>query len=290
VSNYTTLKNLVLGKKCVAFSGAGLSMPPAENWYNTVKHIAETCGVPYDSGNLYKIIDDCLDANPQRYMTALCKAWPQNVVISRTAMHQLLRLNFKAILTTNFDPWLRQAARSSEYNECYAYPLFPIQKPLDNKIVYVHGCFESDNIAAAVPPLVFGERSFVEAYETSLLPGFLSNVFVSQNVLFIAFDPTEAHIAKILYNSIAMRRNLYASPSFRAEQTSRYLLTETRSFISDEDRIAHETWIEKIRALDIIPVSYDPEGPDHKGLERLFETWINEGAMENRPPPFAEGF
>jgi hypothetical protein len=110
------VKRLVLDGQCVAFVGAGLSMPPALLWVPTVEQIANHCGVPFDTtgtgeevaARCLDVIDTCLEKDEAIYIQALRKQWPQHTSTTRTAMPYVLRLPFQAILTTNFDPWIRQ--------------------------------------------------------------------------------------------------------------------------------------------------------------------------------------
>jgi hypothetical protein len=139
-------KRFVLDGRCVAFVGAGISIPPSKNWLNTVKDIAERCEVPFeDRRPLPEIIDECIDKS-EFTCTEVCRDFfPRHTTISRTAINYLFRLPFKAILTTNFDPWLRQQSRQKDYKQCHAYPDLPLHLGLEQRIYYLHGYFDSND-------------------------------------------------------------------------------------------------------------------------------------------------
>jgi hypothetical protein len=301
VADLEQLKRLVLGGKCVAFLGAGLSEPPGLRWLPTVKVIADACGVPFEfEGKSAKeirelhercpdITDECHAKDPTTYARTLRELWPHHVGATRPAVGYVLRLPFKAILTTNFDPWIYLQARQEEYPQNQKYPALALHLGLEGGIFYVHGCFDADDIYAEADQLVFGRKSFTEAYgEASLLPGFLLNVFTFRNVLFIGFTPTEPHIANILDQSVRLRRNL--RHLYKDGLPRRFTLLAEPNNPTEEARAEHDENMERLRALEIEAIPYPPRGKDYRGLEELLASWVAEGNLGKRPPAFLEGF
>jgi len=286
------LKNLVLRGECVAFVGAGLSIPPGRDWEGLVKDVANHCSVSFDNGgSLPEIIDKCIKVDERGCNEVLRDSLPRHIATTRTGIGYLHRLPLKAILTTNFDPWIRQQSRQERYQRYHIYPDLPLHCGLDSGIYYLHGYFDSGDMTANIHRLVFGERSFREAYEESLLPGFLLNVFVYENILFIAFDPTEEHVSRLLLQSMSIRRAIDSLPRLPTDMPKkRFALWPAPVGKTPEERETEYAGISRIRSLEVTPVFYDRGGSDYRGLEELLYSWIQEGELKDRPAPFSTGF
>jgi hypothetical protein len=192
-------KEIVLEGQCVAFIGAGLSIPPGSRWMETVREIASCCGVNFDDNNLPKVIDKCFEAKPTEYKKALKDIFEQNKATARTALIFLPRLPFKTFITTNFDPWLQNYFRESDIEKQCKYPYIKMSEGLSKAIYYIHGYYDSESNNYDHKELVFGENSFSDAYGMdSLLPGFLLNLLVWEHILFISFDPTQDNFREML--------------------------------------------------------------------------------------------
>ncbi len=284
-------KKLVLTGECVAFVGAGVSIPPGKNWSDTVRCVATRCGIPIEGNmSLPEIIDKCLDKDEVTCNQACRELFPRHIASSRPATSYLLRLPFKAILTTNFDPWLQQHSRRESYQRCHIYPDLPLHYGLKDGIYYLHGYFDSENMHATVRALVFGEQSFREAYDSSLLPGFLLNVFTYETVLFVGVDPTEQYLSKLLQQSIGIRKRIASDHITTSVPPKRFILWPTPIGTSPEQHAQENAAISAIRSLEITPILYDRKKSDYRGLEELLFSWIREGDLKNRPAPFKTGF
>lgn len=285
------VKQHVFSGKCVAFLGAGVSIPPGKNWQATVREIALRCGVSVDhERELPEIIDKCLKKDEDACNQACRTLFPKHVAESRTAMDYLLRLPFKAILTVNFDPWLHQHSRRENYKRCHVYPDLPLKDGLQGGIYYVHGYFDSEDKDATIRSLVFGKESFGRAYSRSLLPGFLLHVFTYETVLFVGMDPTEENISELIYKSIGIRNDVRASQQSQVETPMRFVLWPDPSDLAGEERNIEENKISEIKSLDIELHPYKRKADDYRGLEKLLYSWVQEGDIRNRPAPFKTGF
>jgi len=242
------------------------------------------------STDLRKAIDACIAKNQPACDGALRELFPVHIAKTRPAIPHLSRLKFKAIVTTNFDPWLRMHLRQSDYPKCLVYPDLSLNGGIDGNIYYIHGFFNSDDPDAKITDLVFGEDSFCTAYNSSLLPGFLLNLFVYETVLFVGFNPTEDYIADILYRSVGLRKHIAAR--IRAPEQSlprRFILQGVLPTTTDRDRGNLQRSLAQLDTLQIEPVYYDARD-GHVGLERLLFNWVEQGSVENRPPPFSPSF
>jgi len=277
--------------KCVAFLGSGVSIPPGRDWRGTVRHMTDRCGVHFsDDKQLTDMIDECIDTNEEECNAACRELFPEYTAASRTALLFLLRLPFKAILTVNFDPWLYQHSERGRYERCHAYPDLPLSPGLQSRMYYLHGYFNSGDPTASVRKLVFGERSFREAYEHSLLPGFLLNVFTYESILFIGVNLTEPHLAALLTRSIALRRAVAMLGGSDDIAPKRFVLLPAPISAVPEERAREDSIVGSIRPLEVTPVLYDRRAPDFRGLEEILHAWVREAELAHRPPLFATGF
>lgn len=286
------LEKLVLEEQCVvAFVGAAATIPPGQAWRETVRTIATRCGVAFkDDRPLPDVIDECIAKDETACNEACRELFPTHIASSRTALDYLLRLPFKALLTTNFDPWIRQHSQQALYKRVHVYPDLPLHYGLMNGLYYLHGYYDSANKNATVRALVLGERSFVEAYDESLLPGFLLNVFTYETVLFVGINPTEPRLAAILGQSISVRKRIGAGRGSTNVLPKRFILWPFSARPTQEERVLEDKSITMIRSLDIVPVFYDRRASDFRGLEELLFGWVERGELRNRPAPFSTGF
>lgn len=212
IDDLTDLRSLVLVRKCVAFVGAGMANPPGLDWKDLVNRLAIECGIklPEPIDNIHprdfpKWIDRCIQKEAKKCDDVLRRDFPRHTATTRTAINYILNLRFPAILTTNFDPWIRQNSRNAEYNGVYVYPHFPTYQGITGGIYYLHGIFDSSDSSSSITELVLGEKSFTKAYSNSLLLGLLVNVLIYHNVFFIGFNPLEDHFVAVLKSANKIR-------------------------------------------------------------------------------------
>lgn len=288
-----TAKKLVLAQnRCIAFLGAGISIPPAGTWKELVEKLANACNVPFNNNTQPKdfpdIIDRCIDTNIAVCDQTLRDELPELTNTSRTAIGQIHRFELKAIITTNFDPWIQKNSRESRYpHGIFDYPDLPLNSGLQGRIYYIHGCFNSSDLSHSIDKLILGRKSFEAAYsEDSLLPGFLLNTFVYENVIFIGFNVTEPHISKILRQSMLIRNTIKGGSKpkrfnlvgFDPQERKPEVLARKK----DEEN--------EIKALDIEPVHFDNTKGDYSGIEELLDSWVKERDIGDREAPFKTGF
>lgn len=290
------LKTLVLSGKCVAFAGSGLSNPPAGDWKTLVNAIAVQCGVPFDdsvpAAEYLNVIDRCIASSEDNCNRALRAELPAHVAASRTAIGYVHRLPFKALVTTNFDPWIRQQSRSGKYTGgVHIFPHLPLNRGIDGHIYYIHGFFDSEDASSSIVKLVLGQNSFDEAYGDSLLPGFLLHLFVYENIVFIGFNPLEEHVKELLRRSIHLRLRVAKSLGVAPPASpKRYILWPTTATASPAEAARERALISELTALEITPVFYDKTASDYRGIEQMLFSWVAEGDLKERPAPFDTGF
>lgn len=201
------VEQLVLAESCVAFIGAGMSNPPGKQWAELMTNIARRCGVELQGQSLDVLADACQDTNPREYDNAFREFFPRHIATARTALSYLLRLPFRAYVTTNVDPWLRNLARAEGIDGAYRYPDLPPLQDGYRAIYCLHGYYDSEDPECDPKKLIFGARAFAQAYgEESLLPGFLLQLFIYKHIVFFGFDPSEEHVRAVLRQANNIRR------------------------------------------------------------------------------------
>ncbi|TKJ41196.1 hypothetical protein CEE37_05895 [candidate division LCP-89 bacterium B3_LCP] len=285
------IKDPAFLRKCVVFIGAGLSIPPGKRWDKLVREIATKCVVEVQSKTNKQIIDDCL-LKPDAYKKAFRELFPKYQAACRTALPYILHIEFKAYITTNFGPYLRNLASSRDINRVHVYPDLPLNHGLSKAIYYIHGCYDSEDPNSDPEQLIFGFQSFEDGYGSpSLLPGFLLSLFTYENILFLGFDPLEEKIRAILEESIEVRKSVWQTNSKHGNTgPKRYVLWPSPLIDNAGERAKLESTIEEFKALDLDPITYDPIYEDYSGLEKLLHEIIAQEEFVNRPPPFTSGF
>ena len=289
--------DLILQSACVAFVGAGVSIPPSEPWIPFVRGLATHCAVQtgVDESPL-DVVDRCIEANEGACIAYMRHSLPPYPASMRTAMPMLYRLPFRAILTTNFDPWLYLTARKTDVRAVWIYPdlRFGLYRVPDRgesgvgvDLLYLHGLFHPKSGRDSVRSLVFGRRAFAEAYgEASLLPGLLLDLFTYENVVFIGFDPMEENMARLLRRSIETRRAVARG----GRPIPRRFLLHASDPRADREALEREAdYLAKLRSHEITPCIYDREDTDWRGLDRLLGSWVGVLHGPTSLPPLPGG-
>jgi hypothetical protein len=237
------------------------------------------------------VIDSCIAANEDGCNEALRAELPAHIAASRTAINYVHRLPFKSLITTNFDPWIRQLSTKRKYEGVHIYPTLPLGQGVKGRIYYIHGYFDSEDQTSSVSHLVLGRQSINEAYSDSLLPGFLLNLFVYENVLFIGFNPLEEHIKELLRRSVYLR--LQVAKSLGIAPTSlpkRFILYPAPVTSPPAEAARERAVLNEFTALEITPVFFDKAASDYSGIEQVLSNWVEEGDLKERSAPFDTGF
>ena len=282
-------ERIILGGRCVAFLGAGVSIPPGEQWKMLVEEIAERCDVPTEGIPLPIVIDQCINKDLTSCNDILREKLHRYSSGIRPVVSSLMRLPFRAILTTNFDPWVHSESVAKWQRSVFVYPDLPLGEGLNRGLYYLHGYYDSDSKNSCIRRLVFGEESFERAYHGSLLEGFLLQVLTYESILFVGFDPTEERFATILGKAARIRRHIMDDRG-PVGPPRRFALWALPYAQNDVERAEQASNISHLRSLDLEVVLYDREGETWRGLDRLVDRWVEEGDPQCKRAPFRSGF
>jgi hypothetical protein len=113
----------------------------------------------------------------------------------------LLSIPFRAVITTNYDRCLEEAAAriGKPFAEIQVYPHLRPNNLEARKLYHVHGRIDHQNAAGAANSIVYVETAYDLAYgDDSLLPVFINAMFASHSILFIGFSLREHSLNRLL--------------------------------------------------------------------------------------------
>ncbi|MDY6839428.1 MAG: SIR2 family protein [Thermodesulfobacteriota bacterium] len=292
---------IIKNGNCVAWVGAGLSeVADYPGWQETVRHLCKACQVTplppehYPSADeLMDKADECKQANLTAYNTSLGQLFGGPVVTTRRAFHLLMKLPFRAYVTTNFDPLLDDAAGAHGKRTVCTYPALPIPIIERNpgSIFHLHGLARQNNMPRG-EGLVLSTSEYDLAYgNTGPVADFLTQLLLYYDVLFIGCSLAEP----AMYEAFARVHTIHlqiqrSQPGARTPQ--RFVLRPTLYSGSDEIRIAsagkgierdyQAEQAEDVRfgEMEIEVVRYEPTDDRHSEVEELLEQLCNRAHIQ----------
>jgi len=184
---------------CIVWVGSGLSKNAEyPDWKETVRKLCDKCEVTFLSKSEEelpdKLIDkaeECKKAKINAYHNTLADLFGRQPVNTRFAYQSLMKLPFKAYVTTNFDSLLSEAGEIEGYEKVYSYPRFPPELGNSHSIVYVHGHARQNNQATG-ENLILARSDFDEAYnDIGIVKDFVVNIFTHYPLLFLGCSLAE---------------------------------------------------------------------------------------------------
>jgi len=283
------IEKTVYSGNCVVLFGAGIAVPPGQDWGGLIQKLANTFGVDPNLSQ-YDLVDMCMETNRALFYQCLKESFPALSVQTRTAALKLLQLPFLAYLTTNFDPSFKGiATRERLKGSIWTYPDLPLHDSVTQNIYYLHGQFDATRPIADIDKIVFGRRAFEQAYRESLLSAFLLHVMVYFDVLFICFNPREKYIAEVIKRSRQIKRDILRAKQ-NAPDTKLYVLwPEPEPPQIVEGKMIEDRSIEELTALGLEVGVFDPKRTEGWiGLEEVLDRWIKKDPT-NIFSPLQEG-
>jgi hypothetical protein len=273
-----TLWSLIYGGECVAWIGSGLSKVSGyPDWPVTIEKLCEACEVEKlsneenkQSDNLIGKAQECKDKNGTLYMQTLAELFSHKPFTRRGAWDYLMKLPFKAYVTTNYDPILSEVGAFYGRDEVRAYPDLPISaiQKYQYPLFYIHGhAFFRDMQTPNY--LVLAHQDFETAYkEDGNVNNFVTELFTYYPILFIACDLREPDIYEAFKRAGRIHEKIL---TLRAgfKRPSKCIILPT-PIPGPEAEVGQE---ERLRAMGIEDViRYEPSNPDrHEEIEEILE-------------------
>lgn len=293
---------------CVAFVGAGFSVPAVGTWAQLLTRLATEVGKndpkllervnrrlsptdppkspprAHDYEAAAQLIRDVFgrDAASKgdgRFEAALLKAVERNGSGSlEQRLHLLKGIPFRAIVTTNFDPYLQaEHLQADQYGEAKAWEnllrgspdrwwneRFTGTSPKGAAVVKLHG-----DLAGTPPSAIFSVQDYrSRLYKDTGYLTFLRSVLATRTVLYLGFSFTDAYLNELRSEVLAM------FGARRSDIPLAYALVAD----ANEDDVQHFLDHERIQ---LIPYTADPA---HSG----FDDFLHDLNQETSPQAILE--
>jgi hypothetical protein len=262
---FPELTHRVLGGRCIAFLGAGLSMPMYSDWDGLIGKLCDRCGVTERTGPQGSALTPmalaalALAANRSEYYNTLRREFSRRDPSDRH--HLLVRIPFEFYFTTNFDYLLLRAFELHAIPVKYlSYPDIsrdPMQR-LD--VVHLHGRIDPDS--AADPSLVLTTDEYAQAYDAndSLLRAFLLQMLPVRSVCFLGCSLTDPYLTGVFRICNALRTRIHAD---------RHPLAPKWFVLLDDAAVLPA----KFDDTGVQVVRYDRRNESYQGLNDILEHW-----------------
>lgn len=290
---------------CIVWVGSGLSKSSEyPDWKETVRKLCDICEVTRlgtsEEELPDKLIDkaeECKKADIDVYHNTLANLFGRQPVNTRFAYTLLMKLQFKAYVTTNFDPLLSQGGILEGYDKIFSYPLIPHELDNYHPIVYLHGCARLKNRATG-KDLILARSDFDEAYEDiGIANDFLRLIIGNYPLIFLGCSLREPVIREAfekVYNIHTRIKRAHPDRSL----PKRYIVLPTERPVSESSNEGMEQAKSKekvennrIDEMGIEVIRYKPDDWDTHGeieyiLTQLWESTKNsKGAFESEEMP-----
>ena len=290
---------VVKGRPTTVFVGAGLSKhagyPLADDLINLLqkhaqqhtgqelalvgdwKNKAQTCKKILGEANFNQILIDIFN--------------PEQRIVNFTSLHEyLVQIQFKSIVTTNYDSCIELALRAKgDVRKPFYYPSLNETELGNKSIQHIHGYIDPAEPHESVGSIVLTTDDFLEAYRDK--PGsvrnFLVTLFSQQNVIFLGFNLNEDLLIDILNlvkeirgekQRITESRNLPPTTETvhfaileNSAEVERDIFIQTIDY-EEEIRRKEEELIRKqdvsLQTLGVYPIRYNAD-EYHKSVENI---------------------
>lgn len=291
------LNHLISNEEYVLWVGSGLSKPVGyPTWEETINSLCLACGVQCPASqerkgrHLIEKAEECKRANAQMYKTTLAGLFGGRVYRTRAAYELLLKLPFKAYVTTNFDPLLSREAAIRGYNNLYAYPDIHIRKLYEEEhpIFYIHGLARHGDEPRG-DNLVLATSDFQDAYDGAVR-SFLDPLLQERPILFMGCRLDDEYTLETFQRAHKFFKKIRET-DYRVDIPRRYILLPEVRIASDNilgrednfDEYEEHDEEERLRAMGISSIKYEPIDESHSEIEKILE-YILEMRGEFKPP------
>ena len=202
---FDPLTKSVQGGKCVAFIGAGMSIPDYPNWSDLVKEIQAARGLKAEENEenfSFKITGPTTKSDEEVFWSTIRERFARKHPLKTNVemkYHFLYRAPFHSYISTNFDPILVDIFSLHSNVRFWSYPDLPNNLRDEGMLYLMHGRVDPEE-DQDVPKIVLTPPTFKEAYdpEVSLLPDLLRDIFLRHDVCFMGCGFKDENLAGVL--------------------------------------------------------------------------------------------
>ena len=244
----------------VIFIGAGLSIPPYKPWDDLLEQLSQNMGINVtNTQNHILAAQKLYESNPEHYLDALKSIFAEVPKICRDALRDIVTINFKAFLTTNFDRTIEFAFHWANrgFSLPLVYPNLQVSLCRDQNIHFVHGRLSEDSKEAN--EIVFHKETYYNAYysENKLLARYFFDVLADNDVLFTGFRLSESEPLNHVFQSVIRTMEITPIPG----RSWKILLPKGHSDSNLEKRL---------NKLKVEVIRYDKMNDDYEGLDEVW--------------------
>jgi hypothetical protein len=254
--------NAFLTRQPVGFIGAGMTRPHYLGWNDLLARLAVDLGIALEPGldPIHQAEKFYRDARAA-YEASLITFYGPTPTGCRPGLRELVKLNFGALLTTNFDYSIHHAfmLNGGPAPVCLRYPS-DLQVSLcrvPRHVFFVHGAVK-DNRIEDLDNFILHESAYLKAYFGSggsgpgPLMNFLFDMFNQNDVVFIGYGLGRAE---------PIRFALRAANASLGAARGRLMLVAGPITASDKDAYKYQFGIDLIE--------YEPIDAGHSGLDAI---------------------
>ncbi|MBE0552001.1 MAG: SIR2 family protein [Ignavibacterium sp.] len=325
-----SLINDLNSNRCVAFVGAGVSVNKGYRaWKNLIydqakdvslKGLLETAGISFkEVGHLKtysQIMDYCKDKMEPTDFINFLKTEYSRKSSEISENHSLIcKTNFKHIITTNFDPCLYDNAESL-VPDLKTFGANPLEFNEVRTLFQLHGrayAIESEDdsrLNNLIGGLVFGEKSFLEAYfEGFEISSFLYRIMQRFKLVFIGYSMndevfnqattaiTKAY-TKFLKDFIKMNSLSDVNPTigfvllaYPSEAFEKLKSKDSNLDENEKNKLVQQielfqNEVKRIEEMRLQVIGYDKFDKNFSGLTAVLQLIKNSAAMASLSKPF----
>ena len=322
LNTFKELISIINSNKCVAFVGAGVSVNKGYRpWIKLIFDKKKSHGIEglleyaglfesdVDGLDYPKIMDLCKEKiGVKKYRKFIRREYERkNTEISEN--HSLIcKINFKYIITTNFDPCLYDNAESTNQSRLVVYPGDSLEILKGKTLYHIHGrAFlkkgeKSSRLNRLIDSLVFGEKAFNRAYDTGLeIKLLLYQITKMYKLCFLGFSMADPIFIQTLKAVIAARKQFldeymenhrlekngedgigyifleYPVDSVSKLSTRNLKEEEKRKLISNIDEFNNKE--KEMNGLGIKVIGFNRIDDNYSGLTTIIQKIKNEATM-----------
>lgn len=248
----------------IIFIGAGLSIPPHKPWDGLLDELSTRMGINItNTQDPIHVAQELYKSDPEQYLDKLKSIFFEAPQDCRYALRDIVTIDFKAFLTTNFDQTIEFAFRLANLDlpEILAYPNLQASLCLNQSIHYVHG--RISETSQDPREIIFHKESYQNAYyQDNKIASYLFDVLFGNNVLFTGFGLSESEPLNYVFEAVTKTMARFEKKKPLPKRHWKILLSQDSLDPSVSDRL---------NRLNIEVIPFDKVNKSYQGLDDIWK-------------------
>ncbi len=255
----------------IIFIGSGLSIPPYNSWKSLLDELSTRMGINVQNKqDLILAAQELYKSNPEQYLDKLKSIFFEAPQDCRYALRDIVTIDFKAFLTTNFDQTIEFAFRLANLDlpEILAYPNLQASLCLNQSIHYVHGRISENS--QDPQEIIFHEESYQNAYyQDNKIASYLFDVLFANNVLFTGFGLSESEPLNHVFEAVIKTMDRFNKTMDRFQKKKSLPKRHWKILLSQESLALGVT--NRLDRLNIEVIPFDKVNKNYQGLDDVWK-------------------